>query len=211
MPAFGQKQTFAAHQPTSDRHNVPIGIIFAVSLRKSSLSPQCWHSYSRTNVVPSSESCVLVLASHISFRQRGHAVHPCRICGAGHMSFLIRDTEEVICSISNYATLDRTFQFHVQWRPIMFQYWQEYFRLLQIAWDANAVVAMRMMRLASGGALAQREMQRMVAEKGLAMTEAQFSAATRIMMGAGIAGATKSASDVYRRKVRANRRRLGSS
>ena len=93
----------------------------------------------------------------------------------------------------------------------MLQYWQGYFRLLQIAWDANAVVAMRMMRLASGGALAQREMQRMVAEKGLAMTEAQLAAASKVMMGAGVAGATKSASDVYRRKVRANRRRLSRS
>ena len=68
-----------------------------------------------------------------------------------------------------------------------------------------------MMRLASGGALAQREVQRMVAEKGLAIAEAQLAATSKMMMGAGIAGATKSASDVYRRKVRANRRRLGRS
>jgi hypothetical protein len=48
-------------------------------------------------------------------------------------------------------------------------FWQAYFRLTQTAWDANAVIAVRMMRLASGGALAQRELQRMVAEKGIAI------------------------------------------
>ncbi|HET7913011.1 MAG TPA: hypothetical protein VFL49_13335 [Pseudolabrys sp.] len=65
-----------------------------------------------------------------------------------------------------------------------------------------------MARLASGGALAQRETQRMVIEKGLTFAEAQLAAAAKMMTGVGISGATKSASDIYRRKVRANRRRL---
>ena len=86
--------------------------------------------------------------------------------------------------------------------------WPAYFQLAQTVWDANIVVAMRLMRLASGGALAQREAQRMVMEKGLTFAEAQVAAAAKIMAGVGIAGATKSASDVYRRKVRSNRRRL---
>jgi hypothetical protein len=87
-------------------------------------------------------------------------------------------------------------------------FWQAYFRLPQTAWDANVVIAMRMMRLASGGALAQREMQRMFAEKGIAIAQAQTAAATKMVTGGGIAAMQKSASDVYRRKVRANRRRL---
>jgi hypothetical protein len=86
--------------------------------------------------------------------------------------------------------------------------WQAYIRLVQTAWDANAVVAMRMMRLASGGALAQRETQRMVAEKGIAIAQAQAAAAAKMISGGGIAAMSKSASNVYRRKVRANRRRL---
>ena len=90
----------------------------------------------------------------------------------------------------------------------MFNAWPAYFQLAQSAWDANVVVAMRLTRLASGGALAQREAQRMVMEKGLAFAEAQVAAAGKMMTGAGIAGATKSASDVYRRQVRSNRRRL---
>jgi hypothetical protein len=70
---------------------------------------------------------------------------------------------------------------------------------------------MRMMRLASGGVLAQRELQRMIAEKGLAVAEAQMAAAARIITGAGMADAARSASKVYERKVRANRRRLSRS
>jgi hypothetical protein len=90
----------------------------------------------------------------------------------------------------------------------VFNPWPVYSQFAQAAWDANIVVAMRLMRLASGGALAQREAQRMVIEKGLTFAEAQVVAAARVMTGAGIAGAIKSTSDVYRRKVRSNRRRL---
>ena len=86
--------------------------------------------------------------------------------------------------------------------------WDAYIRAAQIGWDTNAVVAKRLMRLAVGGALAQREAQRMVAEKVAAIAEAQAAATTKMMMRGGMAAATKSASAVYQRKVRANRRRL---
>ena len=43
----------------------------------------------------------------------------------------------------------------------------------QVGWNANVVVATRLMRLAVGGALAQREAQRMVAEEVTAFAEAQ--------------------------------------
>jgi hypothetical protein len=84
----------------------------------------------------------------------------------------------------------------------VFNPWFAYFQLAQTAWDANVVVVMRLVRLASGAAaLAQREAQRTVMEKGLAFAEAQVAAATKMMAGAEIARATKSASDVYRRKL----------
>src|SRR5262245_19221495 len=51
---------------------------------------------------------------------------------------------------------------------------------------------MRLMRLAVGGALAQREAQRMVAEKIAASAEAQAAAITKMLMGGGTAAATKS-------------------
>jgi hypothetical protein len=47
-----------------------------------------------------------------------------------------------------------------------------------VGWDANVVVAARLMRLAVGGAPAQREAQRMVAEKVTAFAEAQVAATT---------------------------------
>lgn len=86
--------------------------------------------------------------------------------------------------------------------------WDANLRIAQMAWDANFVIAMRLMRLASGGPLAQREAQRMVAEKAIAIGEAQIAAAAKVMKGGGTAAAMKSASGVYRRRVRANRRRL---
>jgi hypothetical protein len=68
---------------------------------------------------------------------------------------------------------------------------------------------MRLMRLAvGGGTLAQREAQRMVAEKVTMLAEAQTAAVAKMITGRGMAAATKSASAIYRRKVRANRRRL---
>ena len=94
------------------------------------------------------------------------------------------------------------------WRRIVLNLWHAYVRSAQVGWDANVVVAMRLMRLAVGGALAQREAQRMVAEKVTAIAEAQAAATTKMIMGGGMAAATKSASSVYQRKVRANRRRL---
>lgn len=90
----------------------------------------------------------------------------------------------------------------------MFNPWPSYFQLVQATLDANVVVAARLTRLASGGAVAQREAQRMVTEKYVAFAQAQMTAAAKMMAGVGIAGATKSASDVYRRKVGSNRRRL---
>src|SRR5262245_48990792 len=63
-------------------------------------------------------------------------------------------------------------------------------------------------RRSVGGALAQREAQRMLAEKVTALAEAQTAAVAKMITGRGMAAATKSASAVYRRKVRANQRRL---
>ncbi len=90
----------------------------------------------------------------------------------------------------------------------MFNLWHNYMQLTRTGWDANAVVAMRMMRIASGGAIAQREMQRMIIEKGFAIAQAQAVAAAKIMTGGSAAAASASASRVFHRKVRANKRRL---
>ena len=64
----------------------------------------------------------------------------------------------------------------------MLNLWHAYIRAAQVGWDANVVVAMRLMRLAIGDALAQREAQRMVAEKIVASAEAQAAEITNMIV-----------------------------
>ena len=69
------------------------------------------------------------------------------------------------------------------------------------AWqEAQIVMALRAMRLAQGGALAQAEATRMMTEKGAALAEAAMTVAT--------GGSARKVVRGYRSRVRANRRRL---
>jgi len=77
-----------------------------------------------------------------------------------------------------------------------------------LGWEAQNVMALRMMRLAAGGALAQSESARMVSEKMFALGEAQAAAAVAAMKGGGSPRVAKKVLGVYRRRVRKNRRRL---
>lgn len=73
--------------------------------------------------------------------------------------------------------------------------------------EASSVIGLRAMRLAAGGAAADAECRRMVAEKidaGLELQAKAFSGALGVS-AAGVAARTLSH---YRRKVRSNRRRL---
>ena len=81
-------------------------------------------------------------------------------------------------------------------------------KAIQLGIDAQNVMALRMMRLASGGTRAQNEMTRMVIEKATAAAEAQVAA-----VGAAVAGnkdhvIAGKALNVIRKRVGANRRRL---
>jgi hypothetical protein len=66
--------------------------------------------------------------------------------------------------------------------------------------EAQQVIWLRGMKFAAGGAAANREAARMVTEK----VEAGLEAAGRLVLGAS----PDEISRLYRRKVRANRRRL---
>lgn len=77
----------------------------------------------------------------------------------------------------------------------------------QLGLDAQRVIGLRMMRLAAGGARAEIEAQRMVAEKSAAFVEAQMTLATSLATGQGHHAAKKILRG-YGRKVRANHRRL---
>jgi hypothetical protein len=73
--------------------------------------------------------------------------------------------------------------------------------------EASSVVALRMMKLAAGGAAAEAEAARMVAEKSKAALELQAMLWTGAL---GVTGPSVAAKTIqhYRRKVGANRRRL---
>jgi hypothetical protein len=66
--------------------------------------------------------------------------------------------------------------------------------------EAQSVVGLRLLRLAGGGAVAQAEAQRMVAEKGAAFLEAATTLAT--------GGSAEKVIRRYRTHVRNNQRRL---
>ena len=74
--------------------------------------------------------------------------------------------------------------------------------------EAQGVIALRMMRLGAGGALAASEMQRMLVEKVVATGQAQLAAGMALALGGDIHRAARAAAKPYRKAVRANRRRL---
>jgi hypothetical protein len=79
--------------------------------------------------------------------------------------------------------------------------------LAELAAESANVVALRMVKLAAGGAAAAAESERMVLEKAHAAVEANAQVWTSLMTGQAQQGPTRALA-VYRRKVRANRRRL---
>jgi hypothetical protein len=82
------------------------------------------------------------------------------------------------------------------------------FKTFQLGLEAQSVIALRMMRLSSGGAGAKAEMSRMVTDKAAAMAEAQAVATMAVATGRKdhvVAGKTL---NVFRKRVRANKRRL---
>jgi len=75
-------------------------------------------------------------------------------------------------------------------------------------WEAQAVMLLRTMRIAKGGARAEAETQRMITEKVAALAEAQAAAAAATLKGSKKHRIAKKALAVYARRVRRNRRRL---
>jgi|SoimicmetaTmtHMA_FD_contig_41_8801674_length_906_multi_3_in_0_out_0_2 hypothetical protein len=90
----------------------------------------------------------------------------------------------------------------------MFSIWRNWLEAGRFAADVQAVVALRMMRLASGGTPAATEAQRMITEKVGALGEAQTAAGLALATGQSLNVAAKRAAAPIKRSVRANRRRL---
>lgn len=73
--------------------------------------------------------------------------------------------------------------------------------------EAQTVIGLRLMRLAAGGPAAAAEAQLMVTEKVASTLAVQSMLITGVMTGKADGGAGSAVAH-YRRKVRANRRRL---
>ena len=86
-----------------------------------------------------------------------------------------------------------------------------WFRLGMQSWalaaEASSVMTLRMMKIAAGGAAAEAETARMVAEKSKAALELQAMLLTGALGRTAPAVMSKTMGH-YRRKVRANQRRL---
>ena len=78
----------------------------------------------------------------------------------------------------------------------------------RLGWEAQGVIALRMMRLAAPSVGSRTEARRMVSEKVAALAEAQAAAAAVAIKGGKNHKVAKKVLGVYGKRVRANRRRL---
>jgi hypothetical protein len=90
----------------------------------------------------------------------------------------------------------------------MFNLWRNWIEAGRFAADVQTVIALRMLRLASGGPRAATEANRMVTEKVGAFSAAQAAAAVALTTGQSLDVAARRAAAPIKRHVRANRRRL---
>jgi hypothetical protein len=77
-----------------------------------------------------------------------------------------------------------------------------------MCWDAQAVILLRCLRIATGGPRANAETHRMITEKVAALAEAQLVATAATLKGSKKRRVAKKALAVYATRVRRNRRRL---
>ena len=91
----------------------------------------------------------------------------------------------------------------------MFNPWLELsLKAVQMGMEAQSVIALRMLRLATGGARMEAEASRMVTEKVAAAAEAQVVAAVSALSGRSPHVVVSKAPRVVKKRVRANKRRL---
>jgi hypothetical protein len=89
----------------------------------------------------------------------------------------------------------------------LFNVMNAWFEAARFGADVQNVIALRMLRLAGGGPLAATEARRMISEKVSALGETQVRMLSALASGQNFDAAKAYAP--YRRRVRANRRRLG--
>jgi hypothetical protein len=79
--------------------------------------------------------------------------------------------------------------------------------MMRLGIEAQGVIALRMMKFAAGGAGVESEFSRMFAEKALAVVDAQIEASLSALTGQPHLVPARTVA-LYRRRVRANHRRL---
>ena len=92
----------------------------------------------------------------------------------------------------------------------MFDVINTWLEVVRFSADVQRVMALRMMRLASGGPLAVTEARRMISEKVVDFEASQVAIVTALATGNDLYAATAEAYAPYRRCVRANCLRLDS-
>jgi len=90
----------------------------------------------------------------------------------------------------------------------MFDFWSDWIDAAALGFEAQGVIAMRLMMIASGGPAADAECKRMVAEKFAAVAAGHGAAAAALARGQSLQAATALALAPMRQRVRANHRRL---
>ncbi|MFZ0421476.1 MAG: hypothetical protein WAL80_01230 [Xanthobacteraceae bacterium] len=102
--------------------------------------------------------------------------------------------------------------FHNMAKANPMEMWNSWFALssqaAMLGLEAQGVIALRMMRLAAGGATGQAEAQRMMTEKFDAFGEAHAAAVSGALAGGSSHGIGKKVLGIYSKRVRANQRRL---
>jgi hypothetical protein len=78
---------------------------------------------------------------------------------------------------------------------------------MRLGIEAQSVIALRMMKMATGGAAAQREISLMVSEKTRAAVDVQLAVGLSALSGKAHLAPARTVA-LYRRRVRANQRRL---
>lgn len=86
--------------------------------------------------------------------------------------------------------------------------WKAWTEAAKFGWDMQAVIGLRLMRIARGGTGARVETHRMISEKIAAAAAVHGAALTALSMGQHPHLALRRASAQVKKRVRANKRRL---
>jgi hypothetical protein len=87
-------------------------------------------------------------------------------------------------------------------------FWKPWLEAMRFGLEVQSVIALRLMKIATGGAESNAEVTRMVTEKVKALAEAQTAGAVALAQGKSVKVASKRAMTPIKRRVRANHRRL---